>query len=168
MKRLLIKRKALIAIIVAVFVAVIVLLASAWADDGRVMAWVICHPASYVNARYSPSAKSESIGRFDAGDKVEIDGKFRNGFAHSDAMGFEYGEGWVSAGYLVFDEPEWKNGDWYIICSNGRVAARKCIDGERLCWLKNGTELQVFWMSDEWSVTTRGMVKTEYLEEDPR
>ena len=41
------------------------------------------------------------------------------------------------------------------------------IDGERLCWLKPMTELQVFWWTKEWCVTTRGMIRTEFLKEDP-
>lgn len=162
------KRFSLKMLAVITAILLIILSVTAWAADNEgLTAWVICHPASYVNARSSPSGRSQSIGRFEAGDKVEIDGRYKNGFAHSEALQFELGEGWIAAGYLVFDEPVWEGGKWYYVCSNGRVASRKCIDGDRLCWLQPMTELQVFWRSDEWCLTTRGMVKTKYLEEDP-
>lgn len=161
------RTKAMIVVVGAFLIAMILLIAWGFADEHGVDAWIICHPTSYVNARMKPSGKSESVGYFSAGDRVVLDGTVKNGFAHSDSLPVEYGEGWIAAGYLVFDEPQWKNGAWYYVCSNGRVAARKCIDGERLCWLKPMTELQVFWWTKEWCVTTRGMIRTEFLEEDP-
>ena len=166
------KRNAITLKIITVICAVLLILSVlsvtvCVADSEGVTAWVICHPSSFVNARRSPSGKSECIGRFEAGDKVVIDGTFKNGFAHSDCLDFEYGEGWI-AGYLVYDQPVRKSGDWYYVSAKGRVAARKCVDGQRLCWLKPMTELQVIWWSEEWCLTNKGMVKTEYLEENPR
>ena len=162
-----ISRDSFIVIFIVVFIAAVLLITNCWADSETAEAWVICHPASYVNARMKPSGRSESIGMLEAGYLVHLDGKVKKGFAHCVDMALESKEGWLSAGYLVFDEPLWLNGAWYRVDAGGRVAARKCVDGKRLNWLKDGTRLQVFWLSNDWCVTTRGFVRTEYLKEDP-
>lgn len=126
-------------------------------------AWVMCRPGDWVNVRGWAKAKGESYGMLETGYSVELDGQFENGFAHCVDMALETDEGWVSTGYLVFEKPEWMDGAWYRVEADGRVAARKNVSGERLCWLKPGTELQIFWMADEWAVTTRGFIRSEYL-----
>lgn len=139
-------------------------LAPAHAGKRATDAWVICKPGDYIIAREWPNRKGDGLGQLDTGYPLHLDGKTKNGFAHCIDTALEKNDCWVYSGYIVFSEPEWMNGEWYTIEAGGRVQARRYIDGPRLCWLKPGTELQVFWISEEWSVTTRGFIKTEFLQ----
>ena len=135
----------------------------AGAENRTVRAWVICQPGDYVNVRAKASRASGSIGRLETGDAVELDGKTRSGYAHIVNAGLEEDEAWIHAGYLAFDKPEW-SGERMEIASQARVACRKYADGPVRCWLTAGAEVQVFWRTEEWSVTNRGFIKTMYLE----
>jgi len=126
--------------------------------------WVLCQPDSYVNIRARASGRSQREGYALCGDFFETDCKTKNGFLHIYAS-IEAGEGWISLGYIVWDEPQAVNAQYYI-CSPYRVAVRKTIGGERRKWAHALDEFQVYWMSNEWSVTNKGFIKTEYLEED--
>ena len=127
--------------------------------------WVICSPGDYVNVRKAPSIRSESIGRYETGDSVKLDGKKRNGFLHCTGLGLEESEGWIHSGHVVFDQPEMANCN-AVIVSKGRLAARKNVGGKRTRWLKSGAELKVYYWSSEWSVTNCGYVQSRYLEMD--
>lgn len=135
---------------------------NAKADAQTVKCWVICQPGDYVNAREAPSTRSEVVGRLDGGDPIWITGKTKNGFAQIDAS-FEVSTAWVYSGYIVFDEPKYLGGEQYTIRSNGRVAARKRINGDRRAWLVDGSTVKVYWWSAEWCVTDKGFVKTEFI-----
>ena len=126
--------------------------------------WVICQPGDYVNARINASGRSEIVGRYDAGDMVILDGKRKNGFLHVVDASFEVDECWVCEGYIVYDKPVYIGGDIFTVTSNGRLAARKRIGGQRRKWLNNGDEIRVWYMSDAWCVTDQGFVKTEYID----
>ena len=125
-------------------------------------AWVLCQPDSYVNIRTKPKSKSKILGRRECGEKVELDGKVKNGFAHCINLALEDTEGWISTGYLVYSEPKAENCATEIT-SKGRVACRRSVDGKRRCWVKNGTPITVHYSSAEWSVTDKGFIKTKYL-----
>ena len=156
-------RATLIAAWVLVAVLAIAVVAQAATDKDTVTAWVVCQPGDYVNVRLKPTTKSESIGRFETGYTAEVTGKTKDGFAHV-KVSLEYDEGWIHAGYLVFDEPVWKAGALYVVRSNGRVACRKYVDGPRRCWVVDGSTLQVFWMAGEWAVTNKGFIKSEFIQ----
>ena len=134
------------------------------AEDQPVQAFVICQPGDYVNARISPSRKSQAVGYLETADDIWLDGEIKNGFAHCIDATFEVAECWVHTGYIVFDEPQWMNGQTAIVVSNGRLAARKNCTGSVRKWLHNGDEIQVFWLSEEWCVTNYGFVRTEYID----
>lgn len=131
--------------------------------EGTTTAWILCRPGDYVNVRTSASTRSESLGRMDAGDSVQIDGRTKNGFAHAKDLSLEMEEGWIHAGYLVFDEPK-ADGEIHRIRANGRVACRKWINGPRRCWVQSGSEVKVWFTSAEWCVTNKGYIKSEYVE----
>lgn len=133
------------------------------ADRTTVTAWVICQPGDYVNARTRATKSSAAVGMYETGDAVELDGKTSNGYAHIVDVGLEVSEAWIHTGYIVFDEPEWV-GDEMTVVGNGRVAARKYAEGPVRTWLKPFSYVQVFWMTEDWAVTNRGFIKTEYLE----
>lgn len=129
--------------------------------------YVLCQPNDYINIRAKASRKSKEEGYLMAGDAVEVSNRSRNGYAYSPSLHNELGEGWIFEGYLVNDQPINIGGCYYRINSNGRVAARKCIGGKRRCWLYNGDRVKVWYMTDEWCVTSKGFIMTKYLEEDP-
>lgn len=152
-------------LIVGIVSGVILLIESVGIADGDpVRAYIICQPGDYVNARLNPSRKSTAIGRLESGDDIWLDGDTNNGFAHCVDTTFEACECWVYSGYIVFDEPEWRNGQTAIVTSNARLAARRNCSGEVRKWLNTGDEVQVFWLTDEWCVTNYGFIKTFYLE----
>lgn len=126
--------------------------------------YILCNPkpTSHVAIRRSPKHKAEEIGRLDCGDWFITDGKTRNGYLHLIGL-TEYGEGWVHMGYVVDDKPviEKCNG---TISASGRVKARKHINGTKNCWLAVGDDIRVFARSEEWAVTNKGFIRTEFLE----
>lgn len=126
--------------------------------------WILCQPDSWVYARMNPKKKSTELGRLECGEMVYTDGITKNGFIHVYDLNFELSEGWVSKGYIVYDEPRKPETIETQIKSNGRVQARKTINGKRRCWVKNGQSIKVYMISKEWSVTNKGFIKTEYID----
>ena len=124
--------------------------------------WVICQPTDYVNVRRRPGRRSEIVGRAEAGMRFQTDGKEKSGFIHVIGVG-EYGEGWISSGYVSWSRPEDMDREMEI-SSRGRVACRKCIGGKRRCWALDGEKVRVYWMADGWAVTSRGFIQSQYLE----
>ena len=58
----------------------------------------------------------------------------------------------------------------YICVAKKRVACRKWIGGPQtsMPWLKNGSDVDVFYMADGWAITSRGYIQSEWLEANPR
>ena len=106
--------------------------------------WILCQPDSWVNVRMNPSKKSTELGRLEVGDKVYTDGKTKNGFLHIYGLWFEMDEGWVKSGYVVYDEPFIPVFQECQMKSNGRVMARKTINGKRRCWIKKNETIKVY------------------------
>lgn len=134
-------------------------------EESTTTAWALCKPGTYVNIRLWPSKKAAEVGYLDPCDKVEVDGRVKDGFAHI----VEPLDGWVYAGYLTFSEPKAVNAN-YIVVARKRVATRRWIDGPQMGtrpWLINGSELTVYYISEDWAITSRGFVRSEWLEEDP-
>lgn len=132
-------------------------------SDDTLTVWILCKPGDYVNVRATPSTNAEQIGYLDPCDEITIDVNAKNGFFPITYPTFER-EGYVSCRYVSTEKPEWKNGQVYSVSCNTRVAARRWMDGPRVSWLVNGTEVQVFYYTPTWCVTNRGFIKTEYLE----
>lgn len=133
------------------------------AEESTTSAWAICK--SYINIRLWPSTEATAVGYLDPCDRVEVDGRTKSGFAH---VVYPV-DGWVYAGYLVFSEPK-AVGETYTVVARRRVAARRWVDGPQMGtkpWLVNGSTVTVLYMSDDWALTNRGYVKSEWLEADP-
>lgn len=126
-------------------------------------AYAICMKGDVVNVRSGPKNRAEWIGWLEPGDEVTTDGRRKNGFVHCVNMNTESGDGWVFAGYLTPSRPELIDTDASVI-SNGRVAARKYVDGKRTKWLKNGQTVHIYYMSDDWCSTNCGYIQTKYLQ----
>lgn len=124
--------------------------------------FVLCNPESFVIVHRNPKMTSEKAGRLECGEYALTDGKKKNGFLHILNV-TEYGEGWIYTGYVVHDQPTIRDAV-ACVAASGKVRARRCINGQRIAWLKVGTEVRVYAMSEEWAVTDRGFVNREYLE----
>lgn len=133
------------------------------AEDHLTEAWVLCQPDSYINIRAKANSHSRNEGTLISGDRIWVDGKTKDGYAHCDNMTTEAGEGWVHAGYIVFDEPEIIN-RVCVIDSNGRVACRRTIDGDRRCWIVDGSEVYVYMAASDWAVTDKGFIRTKFID----
>ena len=160
-------------IVIAVLFALIILLVGilidpAFAESEDYEVWALLKPGDYVNVRISPNKRSEKIGYLDAGDSCWTDGKTKNGFLHVYGVGET--DGWVYKWYMVTEQPEVVN-EYYTVCALKRVLCRKGVGGPRikgrLGWMKNGTRVKVFSIAGEWAITSRGYVKSEWLEVDP-
>lgn len=124
--------------------------------------FILCHPESFVNARFSPSKHGSLIGTLNCGDYVETDGLKKRGYIHCVNMTFESDDGWVSEGYLVKVEPVIKETTATVV-SDGRVACREKIGGKRIRWVKPGSEVTIYAKTEEWCVTSKGYIQAKYL-----
>jgi hypothetical protein len=141
---------------IIILLAVLIVSTAAGAET----VYTLCQPNSFVYARIHPRRGSEVVGRLELGDAIETDGVRRNGFLL--VYGFETGEAWVNAGFLTRCPVTVETVQGQIV-SKGRVACRRSINGTRRKWLKNGAEVVIYAVSDDWSITNKGFVQTRYL-----
>lgn len=126
--------------------------------------WVLCQPDDYVNIRSAPRKSGIISGYAVSGMKLTTDLVEKNGYIH--VLGVtEYGDGWISSGYVVFSEPRTVDREM-VITGRGRVACRKTVDGKRRAWAKPGERLMVYMMTGDWAVTSKGFIMAEYLGDD--
>lgn len=130
-------------------------------DEGQ--CWVLCMPDGSVNLREGAGRKSAVFGSAPSGTEMRTDGKKRNGYLHVFGLMAEEESGWISERYVVYSEPE-EIGGPAVIRAEGRVACREWIGGKISGWVYDGDIVTVYRMSDEWSATDRGYIKTEFLE----
>ena len=150
------KRK-LITLISLLFLLVLTI--SAYSDEY----YILCSTKTEINVRFAAKRASEKMGYLQCGDKVDFDGKKKNGFAFCTDLNTESGEGWVYAGYLVPDKPIKCDGSLVTVTANGRVACRQYVNGKRQGWVYDGQTVKVYAYSSEWASTNKGFIKTEYL-----
>ena len=125
--------------------------------------FIICNPNSYVCVRNSPKKGNNETGRFDCGDYVRSDGVKKNGYLHiTEAM---EGDGWIYAGNVVEDQPVIEKQKMRVN-SNSNVICRRSVNGKKVGILTNGDVVTVYARSEEWAVTDKGYIMTEYLEVD--
>jgi len=153
----------LLLFVLALMIIAVMCLDVAISESETEDAYIICNPESIVNIHANPKKKSAVEGGFYAGTLIHLDGKKKNGFYHCVNVSNETGEGWVSSKYVVFDEPTFPNCQ-AIVVSKGRLAARASVNGKRIRWLKPGNTVFIYCQTEEWAVTDKGYVKTEYLE----
>ena len=165
------RKKAAAILLLAVILAAVFHFQSGWiraqAEDQMITCWVMCKPGDYINVRRTPSTNAMAVGSLEAGDWFETDGTSRNGFIRVYGIG-EYGEGWIYCGYVSTEEPK-EVFERYVCVAKSRVACRRWMNGPKTQnpWLKNGSNVQVFYMTSEWAMTNRGFIQSEWLEADP-
>jgi len=163
----LLKKIAMILLVVVLMAAVYqIALASQW--NGMITCWALCKPGSHVDVHISPNKNSQVVGRLDPCDSFHTDGESRNGFIWCD-VGESCG-GWIYCGYISTEEPE-QAFERYVCVAKKQVACRRWIGGPQISgrggWLKNLSTVEVFYRTDTWCVTSRGYIRSEWLERDP-
>ena len=137
------------------------------ADAHLATVWVMCKPGSRVEVRAEPSKKSASRGFLECGDSFQTDGESVDGWITCCGVGEG---GWVYCGYVVTEKPV-KVGKKYMCNAAKQAACRKWMGGPQIDerpWIKNGQTCEVFVMADGWAVTSRGYIRSEWLEVDWR
>ena len=164
------KKTLLVVFVALVFIITALITYTVSMADTGATAWALCKPGAQVNIRRSASKKSEICGFLEVGDEFRTDMKTKNGFLHVIGMG-EYGEGWVYLGFVSTEKPEPVFENYCVIAKN-RVACRRWCDGPqvagKLGWIYNGSDVTVFYTGDGWAVTSRGYIRSEFLEADPK
>ena len=125
--------------------------------------FIICNPKTYICVRRTPKKGAEETGRLDFGDSVFTDGKKKNGYLHVVDI-TEDGEGWVFAGNVISDKPEKLENARANVAATGRVMSYRWVNGKKNGWVNVGTQVVVLAWSEEWAVTNKGYIRTQYLE----
>lgn len=149
---------------IMLLMALILLCTVASAERIQEEVWVLCMPDSEVNVREKPKKTGEIFGGAMCGACMWTDNVKKNGYLHVLDLAAESDTGWISARYVVYDEPVEVNAVMEIR-SDGRVACRRWINGKINSWIMNGDRLTVYWMSPSWAVTSRGYIRSEFLTE---
>lgn len=131
--------------------------------------WAFCKPKDRVNLRISPSKSSKSVGWLECGDSFQTDGTERKGWIRVLDRG--ECECWIYGGYVVNEQPV-KIDESYVCVAKKWVACRRWVDGPqikgKLGWLRNGNSVNVFYIGGGWAITSRGYIRSEWLEVDPQ
>lgn len=126
--------------------------------------YILCDPkpTNRVAIRSKPKKGAEETGRLECGDRIITDGKIKNGYLH--ILGVtEAGEGWVHKGYVVDDPPVIEE-CYATVAATGRVRTYNRVCGKKSGWVNVCTDIRVYARSEEWAVTSKGYIKTKYLE----
>ena len=76
-------------------------------------------------------------------------------------------------GYVSTEKVQ-KVGEQYVCVAKRQVACRRWVGGPQIetggrkQWLKNGENVDVFCIGGDWAVTSRGYIRSEWLEVDPK
>ena len=127
--------------------------------------WVLCTYESFVNIRENPRKSSFAFGGVTCGTRLKTDGEEKGDYLHVVDVPAEESEGWISKQFIVHSEPVRMTQPATVV-SNGRLAARKGIGGKVQYWMNPMDTLTIFWWTDEWCLTNKGYVQTEFLELD--
>lgn len=152
--------------LISVFIIVVLMMITcvSYSEDDKTEIYVLCHPDSYVNVRSYPGRKGEVLGRLEVGYQLYTDNVIKNGYIHCVDMSLEDTEGWIYKGYIIYDEPVEINTDTNVL--KNKVIARKYVDGDKRCYVKKDDILTVYWSGYEWSITSKGYIRTDLLNID--
>ena len=158
------ERKVMLIIFSVFAVVVTVVLCSILIDSGLAEeCYVLCRPGSVVNVRNAPKASAIVTAWVECGQRVESDGKKKNGFIHVSGLASEEPDGWIYAGYLVDEEPRIET--YRAEVWEGDVIARKCVGGQRIRKLREGQKVTVYAQTHRWAVTNKGYIDCDWLKE---
>ena len=166
---------------IVAFIAVIVFVAAIafWAgstfaeDEETATVYAMCdpRPGNWVSVRLKPTTSSQEIGRLECGDKFETDGDSRDGWIRCYGVGET--SGWVYSAFVAVEKPEIVM-EQYCCVAKKQVAIRRWPGGPlveirgKKQYLRNCEDVTVFCFGDGWACTSRGYIKAEWLEVDPK
>ena len=166
---------------IVAFIAVIVFVAAIafWAgstfaeDEETATVYTMCdpRPGNWVSVRMKPTTSSQEIGRLECGDKFETDGDSRDGWIRCYGIGET--SGWVYSAFVAVEKPEIVM-EQYCCVAKKQVAIRRWPGGPlveirgKKQYLRNCEDVTVFCIGDGWAYTSRGYIKAEWLEVDPK
>lgn len=148
-------------VLIVLVIASVVIFAARAEEQTR---WVLCQPGNRVNLRIGPGKGYSSVGWLEIGDSFTTDGEKRNGWIRVLDRG--ECECWIFGGYVVEEKPQAIGETWYVAAKK-QLACRRWVNGPQIKgreWLKNGREVQVFYVAGEWAVTNLGYVEASWLE----
>ena len=149
-------------LIAAILVMIGFIIGSYCQGEQLATCWVMCKPGSYVTIRATPEKDGAEHGRLDCGDSFRTDGESKDGWISC----CEGEGGWIWCGYVATEKPE-KIGQRYVCVAKKQVACRRWMGGPQIDsrpWLRNGETCEVFLIADGWAVTSRGYIRSEWLE----
>lgn len=153
-------------LILAIMVCALLLLQdTGLAEEDTEDVWILCSSDSFVCVREAPRKTSYAFGGATCGTRLQTDGKVKNKYIHVVNVPAEETSGWISLQYIVHSEPI-RIDQGATVVSNGRLAARKGINGKVQYWLEPMSQVTILWWTDEWCLTNKGYVATEFLELD--
>ena len=149
-------------VLIILVIAAVIMFATGKAEEQT--RWVLCQPGNRVNLRIGPGKGYSSVGFLEIGDDFTTDGEKRNGWIRVLDRG--ECECWIFGGYVVEEKPE-AIGETRYVSAKNQLACRRWVNGPQIKgreWLKNGREVQVFYVAGEWAVTNLGYVEAGWLE----
>jgi len=111
-----------------------------------------------LNIRKDADIKSDSIGQYNKGDKVEIL-ETKNGWGRTD-------KGWISLQYVKMDETEKKNTGTISVNTGLHIRKEPNKTAEILGSYKNGDKVTILETKDGWGKTDKGWISMDYVKMD--
>lgn len=156
------------ALLLVIILAVGAIIGSWCSGEQLATVWALCKPGAQVMVRATPEKSGRIVGYLEVGDSFKTDAEEKDGWIR--AYGIGDGGGWVYCGYVATEKPQEVN-QRYVCVAKNRAACRKWCGGPMIegktGWIYNGTNVQVFYRTEDWSVTSRGYIRSEWLEVDP-
>ena len=146
-------------IILAVFLVAICILLGTMVGKAE-ECYILCRPGTVVNVHSKPNKGSPVTAWVECGQIINID-REKNGYAFVTGLASEIPDGWVYTGYIVDEQPvieEYKAEIW-----EGPVIARRCVNGKRICTMRDGKTVTVYAKTHTWAVTNRGFIMCDWL-----
>lgn len=143
--------------VIAIIIMFLMLIGTASADR---MGFALCNPNTPVWVRTDPHKNATICGFLDCGDSVTLDGKRHGEWLHVVDGCFD-GNAWVHSGYIVGIKVTVET---HKAKTTAKVRTRNRVGGKITGTLRKGQELTVYAFSEECCYTSRGYVKSKFLE----
>lgn len=145
-------------ILALIIIAIIAILSVSVAHADH-MGFILCNPDTTVNMRFEPRKTGTVVACMECGDPVRLDGGKYGEWLHV-VTGDENGA-WVHQGYVVDIKVTVETRQ---ARAKTKVRTRNMVRGRLTGTLRKGQEVTVYAYSEECCFTSKGYIKTKYLE----